>query len=237
MLHLLFPQFQRRAAGWLAGMGRCKGVELNTNGHGAPYAKQAGISQLQVVCRQLGCGRAILTQRCCSKSTRGQGPIWLSAAQGNGARSVTMAGEKEEQVVCKQLGCGEPVFVSAKTGNMPHGSVGHHNCNHREDVAVECLVKPCRRDREGLAAREVERGRWGERWEQGCSPIICGNGARVGGYLGMPMRVVFPERPSNQPCTADLFRGVNEETLSQHEPGMQAPALYQAGKLVCTLLG
>nr|XP_031292662.1 CD5 antigen-like [Camelus dromedarius] len=206
----------------VGGPGRCKGrVEVKHKGQWGTVCKAGwNLSAAKVVCRQLGCGRAILTQRCCSKSTQGQGPIWLSEVSCSGKEADledcpsglwgknncthdedtwvecedpfqlrlvggeskcsgrlevlhkgewgTVCddgwGEKEEQVVCKQLGCGEPVFVSAKDrrrfgfGNgriwlddvycsgqeqsleqCRHRFWGHHNCNHREDVAVDCL--------------------------------------------------------------------------------------------------
>ncbi|XP_074205733.1 CD5 antigen-like isoform X2 [Camelus bactrianus] len=206
----------------VGGPGRCKGrVEVKHKGQWGTVCKAGwNLSAAKVVCRQLGCGRAILTQRCCSKSTQGQGPIWLSEVSCSGKEADLQDcpsglwgknncthdedtwvecedpfqlrlvggeskcsgrlevlhkgewgtvcddgwGEKEEQVVCKQLGCGEPVFVSAKDrrrfgfGNgriwlddvycsgqeqsleqCRHRFWGHHNCNHREDVAVDCL--------------------------------------------------------------------------------------------------
>ncbi|PKU30063.1 deleted in malignant brain tumors 1 [Limosa lapponica baueri] len=65
----------------------------------------------QVVCREVGCGQALsaLSQ---AAFGQGSGPIWLD--------EVTCAGMEASLSLCQAR------------------SWGSHNCNHREDAAVEC---------------------------------------------------------------------------------------------------
>uniref|UniRef100_A0A8C6B4B5 CD5 molecule like n=1 Tax=Monodon monoceros TaxID=40151 RepID=A0A8C6B4B5_MONMO len=204
----------------VGGPGRCKGrVEVKHREQWGTVCKAGwNLSAAKVVCRQLGCGRATLTQRCCNKDTQGQGPIWLSKVSCSGQEGSLQDcpsglwgknncthdedtwvecedpfdlrlvggdtrcsgrlevlhkgewgsvcddgwGEKEEKVVCKQLGCGESIFLSAKARRnfglgagriwlddvhcsgkeqsleqCQHRFWGHHNCNHKEDVATD----------------------------------------------------------------------------------------------------
>ncbi|XP_057583177.1 CD5 antigen-like isoform X2 [Hippopotamus amphibius kiboko] len=203
------------------GPGRCKGrVEVKHQGQWGTVCKAGwNLSAAKVVCRQLGCGKAILTKRCCNRDTQGKNFIWLSEVSCSGEEeslqdcpsalwgenNCTHAddmwvecedpfdlrlvegdtlcsgrlevlhkgewgsvcddgwGKKEEQVVCKQLGCGKSTFLSSKARkkfvpgvgriwlddvrcsgkeqsleHCQHRFWGHHNCNHKEDVAVNC---------------------------------------------------------------------------------------------------
>lgn len=96
------------------GLGRCKGrVEVKHQGQWGTVCNAGwSLSAAKVVCRQLGCGKARLTQRSCSNATRGQGPIWLS------------------QVSCS----GQEVSLQ----DCPSGQWGKNNCTHDEDTWVEC---------------------------------------------------------------------------------------------------
>ncbi|NP_001230397.1 CD5 antigen-like precursor [Sus scrofa] len=203
----------------VGGPRRCKGrVEVKHQGKWGTVCKAGwNLSAVKVVCRQLGCGKALLTKRCCS-TTQGQGPIWLSEVSCSG-RELSLQrcssgilgknncthdddmcvecedpfdlrlvggdtncsgrlevlhkgewgsvcddgwGEEEDRTVCKQLGCGESLFPSAKIQKFgrgvgriwlddvrcsgkeksleqcQHRFWGHHDCNHKEDVAVIC---------------------------------------------------------------------------------------------------
>uniref|UniRef100_A0A8C3WTA3 CD5 molecule like n=1 Tax=Catagonus wagneri TaxID=51154 RepID=A0A8C3WTA3_9CETA len=95
------------------GPGRCKGrVEVKYQGHWGTVCKAGwNLSAAKVVCRQLGCGRALLTKRCCS-ATQGQGPIWLS--------EVSCSGKEVSLQSCSS------------------GLWGKNNCTHDEDTWVEC---------------------------------------------------------------------------------------------------
>ncbi|KAG8519954.1 CD5 antigen-like [Galemys pyrenaicus] len=96
------------------GPGRCKGrVEVKLHDQwGTVCMSERGLPAAKVVCQQLGCGRAILTKRCCSKTTQGQGPIWLS--------QLSCAGQEKNLADC------------------PSGIWGENNCTHDEDMWVEC---------------------------------------------------------------------------------------------------
>ncbi|KAM6217198.1 CD5 antigen-like [Rhynchocyon petersi] len=60
------------------GLGRCKGrVEVKYQNQWSTVCKEGwNLQAAKVVCRQLGCGRAILTRGCFDKAFQGQGPIW-----------------------------------------------------------------------------------------------------------------------------------------------------------------
>ena len=112
-LPLSFPTVPEsvRLAG---GTGACNGrVEVKHQGQWGTVCKTGwSLLDAKVVCRQLGCGRAILTKRSCNKATEGQGPIWLS--------HVSCSGQEVSLQDC------------------PSEPWGMNNCTHDEDMWVEC---------------------------------------------------------------------------------------------------
>ncbi|XP_006861804.1 PREDICTED: CD5 antigen-like [Chrysochloris asiatica] len=96
------------------GPGRCIGrVEVKHQNQWGTVCKASwNLQAAKVVCRQLGCGRATLTQRCCSRAMQGQGPIWLS------------------QVSCS----GKELTLQ----DCPSRPWGMNNCTHDEDTWVQC---------------------------------------------------------------------------------------------------
>lgn len=72
------------------------------------------ISDAEVVCQQLGCGRALSTATSASFG-EGSGPIWLDDVNCTGA---------------------ETSLSKCETSLW-----GAHNCNHGEDAGVVCLGK------------------------------------------------------------------------------------------------
>ncbi|EHB18643.1 Scavenger receptor cysteine-rich type 1 protein M130 [Heterocephalus glaber] len=71
-----------------------------------------GLSDAQVVCRQLGCGRAVVALKEAAFG-RGTGPVWLS------------------QVKCRGN--------ESSLWDCPEGRWGNSDCGHKEDAAVRCL--------------------------------------------------------------------------------------------------
>ncbi|XP_040859323.1 CD5 antigen-like [Ochotona curzoniae] len=96
------------------GPGRCKGrVEIQYQGKWNTVCKTGwNLKSAKVVCRQLGCGRAINTQKSCDKSTQGKGPIWQS------------------QIAC----LGQEVVLQ----DCHSGPWEKNNCTHAEDTWVDC---------------------------------------------------------------------------------------------------
>ncbi|XP_055442764.1 CD5 antigen-like [Bubalus kerabau] len=98
----------------VGGPGRCKGrLEVKHQKQWGTMCKAGwNLSATKVVCRQLGCGKATLTKRCCNKDTQGQGLIWLS--------NVSCSGREEDLQHCLS------------------GLERCNNCTHDEDTWVEC---------------------------------------------------------------------------------------------------
>ncbi|KAL6080814.1 hypothetical protein STEG23_023823 [Scotinomys teguina] len=95
------------------GPGPCQGrVEVLHQAEWSSVCKAGwNLRASKVVCRQLGCGRALLTHRCCNKKTQGKGHIWMS-----------------------QMSCSGQ---EANLQDCPFRSLGN-NCTHDEDTWMEC---------------------------------------------------------------------------------------------------
>ncbi|XP_058392531.1 CD5 antigen-like [Diceros bicornis minor] len=140
------------------GPGRCKGrVEVKYQGQWGTVCKTGwSLSDAKVVCRELDCGRAILTHSCCKKTLQGQGPIWLS--------NVSCSGKEEELQDC------------------PSGLWGNNNCNHDEDMCVECEdpfdLRLVGGDNSCSGRLEVlHKGKWGtvcdDGWGEMEAQVVC----------------------------------------------------------------
>lgn len=95
------------------GPGSCQGrVEVLHQAQWSTVCKAGwNLKASKAVCRQLGCGRALLTHTCCNKSTQGKGPIWMG--------KMSCSGQE------------------ANLQDCPFSRL-ENNCTHGEDTWIEC---------------------------------------------------------------------------------------------------
>lgn len=140
------------------GPGHCKGrVEVQYEGQWSTVCKTGwNLRAAKVVCSQLGCGRALLTQSHCNKTAQGQGPIWMSEMSCSG-REVALQ-------------------------DCHFGPWGKQNCTHDEDVWVECEdafdLRLVGRDNQCSGRLEVlHKGVWGsvcdDGWGEKEDRVVC----------------------------------------------------------------
>ncbi|XP_076026959.1 scavenger receptor cysteine-rich domain-containing group B protein-like isoform X2 [Genypterus blacodes] len=127
----------------VSGSGQCSGrVELFHRGEwGTVCDDEWEMPNAQVVCRQLGCGEAIVSLNS-AHFGRGTGPIWM------------------DNVMCS----GTEVALTQCT----HAGFGENNCGHGEDASVICfggLPKPI------ITMSPAPEVNWGEKVEFTCNVV------------------------------------------------------------------
>ena len=112
----LHPEIPNHSVRLVGSDNRCSGrVEIYNNYRwGSVCDDRWGLTEAQVVCRQMGCGRALdAPQR--AAYGHSAGPIWYD--------DLHCVGNESALSECR------------------HGGVGNHNCAHTEDASVTCEGK------------------------------------------------------------------------------------------------
>ncbi|NP_033820.2 CD5 antigen-like precursor [Mus musculus] len=139
------------------GPGHCQGrVEVLHQSQWSTVCKAGWNLQVsKVVCRQLGCGRALLTYGSCNKNTQGKGPIWMG--------KMSCSGQEANLRSC---------LLSRLENNCTHGEDTWMECEDPFELKLVGGDTPCSGRLEVL-----HKGSWGsvcdDNWGEKEDQVVC----------------------------------------------------------------